>query len=75
MKIALVLIVVLAGIWLWRASRKTPSQRSRTPHSTGSAPLEMISCALCSVHIPSAEVVQGKRGAYCCADHRHRAEP
>lgn len=75
MKFLLVLLVVLVGAWLWRTNRQSdPKLKQQTPKAAPK-PLDMVRCALCSVHVPSVEAIQGKKGVYCCADHRQRAEP
>lgn len=72
MKFLLILSVVLAGIWLWRSNRPaSPKQSSKT----ALPPLEMVRCSYCDVHLPLADIVQGQKGVYCCADHLDRAEP
>jgi uncharacterized protein len=35
----------------------------------------MIGCQLCGTHLPVSEAHPGKLGMYCCAEHRHTAEP
>ena len=78
MRFLLIILVVLAGIWLWRASRRADSQLKPQKPPAKSAPMEplaMVRCTLCAVHIPAVDAVQGKKGPYCCADHLHRAEP
>ncbi len=74
MKFLLVLVVVLAGVWLWRSNRQSDKKMNQAPKA-GPEPLEMVRCALCSVHVPAADAVQGKKGTYCSAEHRDRAEP
>lgn len=74
MKFLLIIVVVLAGVWLWRSSRRVDPKRHRQPPQAAPKPLEMVRCAFCSVHIPSVDAVQGKKGLYCSADHLHRAE-
>ena len=71
MKLLLILSVVLFGIWLWRSNRPSPSKP--TPKNA-TKPIEMVRCTYCAVHLPLGDVVQGKNGVYCCADHLHRAE-
>lgn len=75
MKFLLVLLVVLVGVWLWRTGRQSDSKLNRQTPKAPPEPLDMVRCALCSVHVPSVEAIQGKKGVYCCADHRQRAEP
>ncbi len=74
MRWLLVLFALLIGIWLWRSGRQAKS-RDRQPGPVAPDPQNMIGCALCSVHVPAAEAIQGRMGAYCCAEHRSRAEP
>lgn len=74
MKFLLVILVVLVGIWLWRSNRQADPKRHRQQPKAAPEPLDMVRCALCSVHVPSGDAVQGKKGVYCSADHLHRAE-
>lgn len=76
MKYLLIIGVVLAVVWLWRSSRPSglPPKQDKKP-GAAPLPLEMVRCTLCSVHLPLADTVQGKKGLYCCTDHLHRAEP
>jgi uncharacterized protein len=71
-KFILILLVVLVGVWLWRSNRPASLKKST---KVAPEPLEMVRCSYCAVHLPLADVVQGKKGVYCCADHCHRAEP
>lgn len=75
MKFALLVLVVLIGVLLWRNRQPNdrPTQRNANPPDR--EPLNMVRCTLCSVHVPMADAVQGKNGPYCCTDHRHQAEP
>jgi uncharacterized protein len=75
MKLLLILSVVLVAIWLWRSNRESNPKRNRASTKTSAPPLDMVRCAQCSVHVPSVDAVQGKKGAYCSLDHLHRAEP
>ena len=76
MKYLLVLLVVLVGAWGWRQSRRLPPSRPPSPDKGAKppAPQEMTRCALCAVHLPRSEAVQGRLGHYCCAAHRQQAE-
>jgi uncharacterized protein len=74
MKIFLIVLVVMAGAWLWRSNRAAdPKFQSKKTHGAP-PPLHMISCDFCSVHLPSTEAVNGKKGRYCSAAHCHQAE-
>lgn len=73
MKALLFLVVILAGVWLWR-SRQLPSPKKKSP----AAPLptlDMVRCTQCGMHIPGNEAVQGKKGPYCSQEHLKQLEP
>ena len=81
MKIAFVLIAVLIGVWLFRASRRAPRDRQESKRATPSDPqspsvpqLDMVRCEHCDLHLPKADAVTGRRGIYCSLEHRQRAE-
>ena len=70
MKGLLLLVVILAGLWLWRARRPAPPPR-RDPAPSAQ---EMVRCAHCGVHLPQADAVHGRLGHYCCQEHQRSAE-
>lgn len=75
MKYLLVLIVVMVGIWIWRSNRaeeKSESRRAR-PRKEQST-VDMVGCDVCGVHCPREDVVVGRKGMYCCIQHRNQAE-
>jgi uncharacterized protein len=74
MKFILVLIVVVACIGFWRANRQIAPRRTRQQAQAAPEPLDVVCCAWCSLHVPAGDVVRGKNGAYCSAEHRDRAE-
>ncbi len=76
MKFLLVFAVLLIGFFLWRSSRGTP----KPPPAPRSKPvdtkaIEMASCDLCGVHCAATDLVVGRQGRYCTAQHRQQAEP
>ncbi len=75
MKFLLVLVVVLVGVWLWRSNRRSDQKLNPKKPPAAPLPLEMVSCAWCSVHVPAADAIAGKDGTYCSAEHLHLAEP
>ncbi len=75
MKLLLVVLVLLLGVWLWRTGRGSRASRKPPAAGAGAAPQDMICCSLCSLHVPAADAVTGSNGSYCCLDHRRRAEP
>jgi len=72
MKFVLLIAFALVCIWLWRSTRPSAQKRNRRP--TADEPQAMVRCALCSVHVPVIDAIQGKNGLYCSAEHRQRAE-
>jgi uncharacterized protein len=74
MKMAILLLAVLFGIWLWKRSRvrhtKPPSQKPVKPNSE---PNTMVSCLHCRIHFPQDEGALGVLGLYCSQAHRHAA--
>lgn len=76
MKYLLVLLVLVVAIGVWRSGRRR-AEREAPPAPAGKplgAPTEMLSCRQCGVHLPSADVVQGRSGAYCSVEHRRLGE-
>ena len=79
MKILLTLAAIVLVIWLIRSARRRNAEPDQpgTPHeqdSSGEAPLKMLQCAHCGVHLPGTDAVAGRSGNYCTAEHRQRAE-
>ena len=75
MKFALLVLLVLIGVLLWRNRHPTDPPAQKKTDNTVREPLNMVRCTLCSVHVPVSDAVQGISGPYCCADHRQHAEP
>jgi uncharacterized protein len=81
-KILIGLIVIIAVIWLVRASRKdtTLTEKSsalnRQPDSPTAQdkPTRMLQCHHCGLHIPVLDAVKGRQGSYCTEAHRLLAE-
>lgn len=75
MKLVLIILVALVGIWVWRSSRPQGQELKNQSGVKPLKPLDMVRCRLCSVHVPAVDAVQGKLGLYCGADHLGQAEP
>ena len=74
MKYLILLLVVLAVVWFWRAGRHADTPRGDSPKK-GAAPLpqDMVQCPVCLVHLPRGDALPGPDGQlYCCAEHRSR---
>lgn len=79
MKYAIVILVVLLGVWLWRknraddrADKAAKPKRKEAPSGT---PQIMVSCAVCGVHLPQSDAVLGKSKHYCSLAHHQQQEP
>jgi uncharacterized protein len=73
MKFFMLILLVLALIWLWRTKRpgaSVPHKKAPTDH----APLVMVACAHCAVHLPKGDAIQGEKGLYCSEEHRRVSE-
>jgi uncharacterized protein len=77
-KALIILLAILAGVWLWRSGRqKNLEDRRRPPAgptSSGRGTPSMVVCAVCGVHLPPTDAVNGRQGTYCSAAHHHQAE-
>ncbi len=78
MKLVLVLLAVLVGIWLFKSSRRNHSNLPRTgpvePLNPTVKALDMVRCRQCDLHLPRTDAFEGKQGLYCSQEHRHMAE-
>ena len=81
MKYLLVLLVIVVAYMLWRNSRanraldREEEQAKRPPAPPAGKPQEMVSCAVCSVHLPRSDAVTGGDGQlYCSQEHRLRGK-
>lgn len=72
MKLLIVLLAVLAGVWLWQRGRRL-KQRDAPPRPDMRA-LPMVRCSHCGMHVPGHEAVAGRRGSYCTLTHRRESE-
>lgn len=67
MKYLLLILIVLAVLWLARASRRRSAPPRPQPPGRGEA---MVACAHCGVHLPRSEALPGRGGLYCGEAHR-----
>lgn len=78
MKIALLLVAVLVGIWFFKSSRRKSQDETRSkPSATvpDRVALDMVQCRQCDLHLPRPDAIEGKKGLYCSVDHQRQSEP
>lgn len=69
-KVALLLAVVVAVLWLVRGGRLRGTSR-RDPASPPAPPREeMVACHHCGLHLPRGEALPGRGGLFCSEAHR-----
>ena len=78
MKYLVLLIVVVVFVWHWRSNRRAEiAQRRNKVHPAPNPPTgpeDMVQCGHCQVHIAQSDAIVGRRGRYCCTEHRALAE-
>lgn len=74
MKLVVLLLIALAGVWLWQRGRRGGGARTAARPAGKNQALPMARCARCGMHVPASEAVAGRQGSYCCAGHRREAE-
>ena len=70
MKLLVLLLVLLFGVWLWQRGRRVPGSR----HDAARPALPMVRCRHCGLHLPGSDAVAGREGSYCSAAHRRESE-
>lgn len=75
MKLLIVLLAVLGGVWLWKRGRRLEqSHRTPPPRPKTRQIQPMLSCPVCGVHFPKTDAIAGQQGSYCSVAHRREAE-
>ncbi len=70
MKLLVLLLVLLFGVWLWQRGRRGPGRAKPSARQA----LPMVRCRHCGLHLPGQDAVTGRDGAYCSAAHRRESE-
>jgi uncharacterized protein len=70
-KYLVILVLVLLVAWQWRSARAKQIKAKSARENAPKAPVDMVACTHCGVHLPAQDAIQGKAGLYC--DVRHRA--
>jgi uncharacterized protein len=76
MKIFIVLLAIMLGIWLWKRGRESSRNdaiKSKPPKPTqpqqAAAARPIVPCLHCGTHVDMAETVEGRLGRYCSKAH------
>ncbi|MFZ4287935.1 PP0621 family protein [Variovorax sp. HJSM1_2] len=77
MKLILVLLALLLGVWLWRNGRvdHQKERKNAADQAHKRLPQNMVSCDVCGLHLPEADAVRGEHGIYCSQQHLQQAKP
>lgn len=89
MKYALVALVLVLAFFIWRHKRRqrlrereqqqaAQAQAQAAAHKAQeqalAAPVQMVQCRHCGLHLPLSDATPGALGHYCDHEHRQRAE-
>jgi uncharacterized protein len=75
MKYLLVAAIIFVVAWRWRSSRESDMQvRDKARNQALNRTTDIIACAHCGVHGPTHDMLAGRRGHYCSAEHLRQAE-
>ena len=69
MKYLVLILIVLAVLWIARASSRRDRPPAQKPSAEPSREL-MLSCAHCGLHLPRDEALPGRGGVFCGELHR-----
>lgn len=85
MKYLLVLVVVLVVAWVLMGRRRGAGEQPRGTDTASAgkgkkrnkeaAPVEMVTCTHCGVHLPQTEALTNARGELFCSDAHRLAGP
>lgn len=75
MKLAILIVAVLALVWLLRSTMR-PRVRPPDPKPArdGASTQAMLACAHCGLHMPQDEALPGRGGVFCSEAHRSAFE-
>lgn len=77
----LLLLLVLVVAYVWWSSQRRASQAQKSAPKLRPAPVpppapqEMVTCAVCQVHLPRTDALAQGLRYYCCTEHQHRHAP
>jgi uncharacterized protein len=68
-------LLLAVAIWvLFILLRRLIARRGKGQSSGGVAPVNMVSCARCGIHVPQPEALQKDGRFYCCREHMQPEE-
>ena len=74
MKFVVLFAVLFIAYLVWRNNRLEDRSGKGAPPGQPPAPQEMVSCAVCGLHLPQPDALRGADGRfYCSNEHRQRA--
>jgi uncharacterized protein len=75
MKYVLIFALVFLVAWRWRSARTGEQlKKAQKKAAAQAAPMDMLACSQCGLHIPAQDAFAGTRGSYCSAAHLKIAE-
>jgi uncharacterized protein len=77
MKFVVFVLAVLVLLWLLKralGTRVPPAARRPEEEKGDGAPLTMVTCAICGLHLPRHEALPGRGGVFCSEAHRAEYE-
>lgn len=75
MKYLIVVLVVVIVAWLMLRGRSKPQVESRRSGPADSRAEAIVACRHCGVHVPRAEAIEDRGGAFYCSDAHRIAGP
>ncbi|MEZ5701617.1 MAG: PP0621 family protein [Burkholderiaceae bacterium] len=74
MKFLPVLAVIVVAVWVWRNNRQAELRPPSHDQPSPVTAMAVVACQHCGTHLPESEAVLGRRGSYCCVEHRQQHE-
>ena len=74
MRLALLVLALVALAWLVRSALRSRVQPPRPPARSTEPVQTMVPCAQCGVMVPQSEALRGRGQVFCCEAHRAEFE-
>ncbi|MBK6005232.1 hypothetical protein JJB11_03935 [Ramlibacter ginsenosidimutans] len=72
MKYLVLFAVLYIAYLVWRNNRIADGSASRRTPPAPPAPQQMVSCAVCGLHLPQPDAVRGADGRFFCGQEHRR---